>query len=37
VVRWTSEGCAGITFNRLLPLPLLIDWLKARSGSRNAA
>ena len=37
VVRWTSEGCAGITFNRLLPLPSLIDWLKARSGSRNAA
>ena len=37
VVRWTSEGCAGITFNRLLPLPSLIDWLKARSGTRNAA
>ena len=37
VVRWTSEGCAGITFNRLLPLPLLIDWLKARSGIRSAA
>jgi hypothetical protein len=37
VVRWTADGFAGITFNRLLPLPLLIDWLKARSGSRNAA
>jgi hypothetical protein len=37
VVRWTSELCAGITFNRLLPLPSLIDWLKARSGTRNAA
>lgn len=37
VVRWTSEGCAGVTFNRLLPLPALIDWLKARSGTRNAA
>ena len=37
VVRWTSDGCAGITFNRLLPLPQLIDWLKARSGTRNAA
>ena len=37
VVRWTSDGCAGITFNRLLPLPGLIDWLKARNGSRNAA
>jgi hypothetical protein len=37
VVRWTADGCAGITFNRLLPLPMLIEWLKARSGSRNAA
>jgi hypothetical protein len=37
VVRWAADGFAGITFNRLLPLPLLIDWLKARSGSRNAA
>ena len=37
VVRWTSEGCAGITFNRLLPLPQLIDWLKARNGTRSAA
>ena len=36
VVRWTSDGCAGITFNRLLPLPLLIEWLKARSGARAA-
>ena len=36
VVRWTVDGHAGITFNRLLPLPLLIEWLKARSGSRAA-
>jgi hypothetical protein len=37
VVRWTADGCAGITFNRLLPLPQLIEWLKARSGERSAA
>lgn len=37
VVRWISEGCAGITFNRLLPLPALIEWLKAQRGTRSAA
>lgn len=37
VVRWVSEGSAGITFNRLLPLPLLIDWLKRQRGERSAA
>jgi hypothetical protein len=37
VVRWTADGCAGITFNRLLPLPLLIEWLRAQQGSRSAA
>ena len=37
VVRWMADGYAGITFNRLLPLPQLIDWLKARSEARNAA
>jgi hypothetical protein len=36
VVRWTVDGHAGITFNRLLPLPQLIEWLQARSGSRAA-
>jgi hypothetical protein len=36
VVRWTVDGYAGVTFNRLLPLPLLIEWLKARNGSRAA-
>jgi hypothetical protein len=37
VVRWAADGCVGITFNRLLPLPSLIEWLKARNGSRSAA
>jgi hypothetical protein len=36
VVRWVVDGHAGITFNRLLPLPLLIEWLKARNGPRAA-
>ena len=37
IVRWTADGCAGVTFNRLLPLPQLIEWLKARQTSRSAA
>lgn len=37
LVRWSSDGCVGITFNKLLPLPALIEWLKARTGSRTAA
>ncbi|GAA4003072.1 PilZ domain-containing protein [Sphingomonas humi] len=36
IVRWAVDGSAGVTFNRLLPLPLLIEWLKARNGSRAA-
>lgn len=37
VVRWIADGFVGITFNRLLPLPLLIDWLKRQRGERSAA
>jgi hypothetical protein len=29
VVRWTSDNQMGIIFNRLLPLPTLVEWLKA--------
>lgn len=37
VVRWTHEGFTGITFNRLLALPILVDWLRdQRSASRAA-
>jgi hypothetical protein len=37
VVRWLDGDHAGITFNRLLPLPTLIDWLRQqRAGSRAA-
>ncbi len=28
VVRWSSEGCSGISFNQLIPFSDLIDWLK---------
>lgn len=37
VVRWTAEESVGITFNRLLPLPTLIEWLKAQRTTRSAA
>ncbi|MFC7536916.1 PilZ domain-containing protein [Sphingomonas sp. GCM10030256] len=36
VVRWSESGLAGITFNRLLPLPVLIGWLQAQSSQRAA-
>ena len=37
VVKWTADGCAGITFNRLLPLATLIGWLQdRRDGMRRA-
>ncbi|GAA4020297.1 hypothetical protein GCM10022280_20790 [Sphingomonas swuensis] len=36
VVRWTDDGFAGITFNRLLPLPMLIEWLRNQRESRAA-
>lgn len=28
-VRWSEEGHVGVTFNRLLPLAELVDWLRA--------
>ena len=37
VVRWTDGGYAGITFNRLLALPSLIEWLRSRAGEPRAA
>lgn len=37
VVRWTEDGHAGITFNRLLPLPTLIEWLRSQRSDRRAA
>jgi hypothetical protein len=37
VVRWTDGGYAGITFNRLLSLPTLIEWLRAQRSETRAA
>lgn len=37
VVRWTDGGYAGVTFNRLLSLPVLIDWLRTQRGESRAA
>ena len=27
VVRWHDSGCYGLTFNKVLPLPVLVGWL----------
>lgn len=37
VVRWTDDGHAGITFNRLLSLPVLIEWLRSQRAQTRAA
>lgn len=38
VVKWLGDDCAGITFNRLLPLATLIGWLQSqRDGLRKAS
>jgi hypothetical protein len=37
IVRWTDDGHAGITFNRLLPLPTLIEWLRSQRSESRAA
>jgi hypothetical protein len=38
VVRWRDSDCYGITFNRVLPLPLLVSWLhQQREKLRKAS
>ena len=37
VVRWHEGGQMGITFNRLLPLPLLVGWLQMQRDGMRAA
>ncbi len=37
VVRWNEGGQMGITFNRLLPLPLLVGWLQVQRDDMRAA
>ena len=36
-VRWSEEGYLGVTFNRLLPLSELVDWLRATRDQLRAA
>lgn len=35
--RWCEDGFVGVTFNRLLSLAELVDWLKAMRDQRRAA
>ena len=37
VVRWSDSGCYGITFNRVLPLPVLVSWLHQQRQQLRAA
>lgn len=37
VVRWSEGGHLGVTFNRLLPLTDLVDWLRATREQLRAA
>lgn len=36
-VRWSEHGYLGVTFNRLLPLTELVDWLRATREQLRAA
>jgi hypothetical protein len=37
-VRWANSGAYGVTFNKVLPLPLLVGWLhEQRERLRSAA
>ena len=37
VVRWNEAGFAGVTFNRLLALPVLVGWLEQQRSAMRAA
>ena len=37
VVRWCDSGCYGLTFNKVLPLPLLVGWLGEQRERLRAA
>lgn len=36
VVRWVEDGFVGITFNSLISLPLLVNWLQEQRGEMRA-
>jgi len=37
VVRWKDDGAYGLTFNRVLPLPVLVSWLQQQREKMRAA
>lgn len=37
VIRWGANGAYGITFNRVIPLPLLVSWLQEQRSRMRAA
>ena len=37
IVRWAYSGCYGLTFNKVLPLPLLVGWLQDQRERLRAA
>jgi hypothetical protein len=37
VVRWSDGEAYGITFNRVIALPQLVEWLQEQRGERRAA
>ena len=37
VVRWNDDGFTGITFNRLVALPILVGWLEQQRSAMRAA
>lgn len=37
VIRWRADGAYGITFNRVIPLPLLVSWLQDGQARLRAA
>ena len=37
IVRWHDDGFYGITFNRILELPVLVRWLQQEQGQLRRA
>ena len=37
MLRWSADGDYGFTFNRVVPLPVLVAWLQDRRGQYRAA
>ncbi|WP_309663121.1 PilZ domain-containing protein [Sphingomonas sp.] len=37
IVRWQNADCFGVTFNKVLPLPMLVSWLHEQRERLRAA